>query len=98
MKVEYYEHINNQSGKEVLFSLFKQHTMQFKEIASHKVNEDNVLVGELRLECHGNVDKTRDTILREFSGSRNKPVLSVEIDPKLLTDKENSLKNNTKDI
>jgi len=98
LKVEYYEQINSQSGKEVVFSLLKQHTKQFKVIASHKVCEDNVLVGELRLECHGNVDKTRDTILREFSGSKSKPVLSVEIDPNLVNEKEESLKNNTKDV
>lgn len=70
--------------------------MQFREISSHKMIEDNVLVGELRLECHGGIDKTRDIILKELSGSKNKPVLSVVIDEKLLDEKTISMNNNIK--
>lgn len=68
--------------------------MQFREISSHKMIEDNVLIGELRLECHGDTNKTRDIILRELSGAKNKPVLSVLIDEKLFDEKTNSLYNN----
>lgn len=59
--------------------------------------DDNVLVGELRLECHGDTAKTRARILAEFSGGKLKPVLSVEIDSILNDTYKHSIKDSEKD-